>query len=454
MKKTVASVGVVIFIALSLSASSLSDLASSASRPWSASLTLRGFWDDNANGVPSGAGRSDTYGIEVSPSVGIFWADPQTKVSANFIYSIKYYDKDIPNTSDHYDQTFSFDILLDHRFNELWHGNVRDSFVVGQEPDFLRSGVTYATFQRTSGDNIRNYGTLNVDGQLTPTLGIAVGYDNTLFHYSDETVTPTFTASPPNQTNFFESVIPSRAGELDRIEQVVHVDGRWTIQPTTIGVLGVQGSFVDYTADQPISRPFQRVGPGIYVPLQELNSQDRNSWSIYGYVGADHTFRPDLTGSVRAGARYVDFYNDPSKTTTVSPYVRAVLDYLFHPQSTFELGFSYDRNATDLVSFDFTKSSHFTTDAESAVLWASVAYAFTPKLIGTVMGQFQNSTYNGGSIDGQSEDFYTIGVNLAYHFNQHFSTEIGYNYDKLDSDSQIGRSFDRNRAYIGGTATW
>ena len=70
------------------------------------------------------------------------------------------------------------------------------------------------------------------------------------------------------------------------------------------------------------------------------------------------------------------------------------------------------------------------------------------------MGQFQNSTYNGGDFDNETERFYTIGVNLAYHFNPHFSTEVGYNFDKLDSDSAIGRSFDRNRVYIGGTASW
>src|SRR5262249_37015379 len=163
-------------------------------------------------------------------------------------------------------------------------------------------------------------------------------------------------------------------------------------------------------------------------------------WSVYGYVGADHTFRPDFTGSVRAGARYIDFYNDPSHTTEVSPYARGVLDYLFHPQSTIELGFSYDRNATDLISFDFTKSSKFTTDAESATVWASLAYAFTPKVIGTVMGQYQNSTYNGGRLDKAAEDFYTVGVNLTYRFNPHFSTEVGYNFDKLESDSEIGRT--------------
>src|SRR5438445_12820136 len=91
MKKIVASVGLAAFGALSLSASSLSDLAANPTKPWSASLTLRGFYDDNILGSHT-SGR-DAYGFEASPAVGFNWAVPQTTLGLNYVYSIKYYDR-------------------------------------------------------------------------------------------------------------------------------------------------------------------------------------------------------------------------------------------------------------------------------------------------------------------------------------------------------------------------
>jgi hypothetical protein len=47
-----------------------------------------------------------------------------------------------------------------------------------------------------------------------------------------------------------------------------------------------------------------------------------------------------------------------------------------------------------------------------------------------------------------------VGLNLAYRFNQYFSTEVGYNYDRLVTSSAINGTFDRNRVYIGVTASY
>jgi len=60
---------------------------------------------------------------------------------------------------------------------------------------------------------------------------------------------------------------------------------------------------------------------------------------------------------------------------------------------------------------------------------------------------------NGGPANGQADQIYLLGLNLTYHFTHYFSTEVGYNYDKLDS-SLSGRAYDRNRVYVGLTATY
>src|SRR5437899_1776155 len=75
------------------------------------------------------------------------------------------------------------------------------------------------------------------------------------------------------------------------------------------------------------------------------------------------------------------------------------------------------------------------------------------RLITLRMRQLQNSTFAGGAVDDLAEQYYLLGINLKYLITPHFSAELGYNYDKLESDI-ANRSFDRNRVYIGVAATY
>ena len=72
----------------------------------------------------------------------------------------------------------------------------------------------------------------------------------------------------------------------------------------------------------------------------------RNARSNYVYVGLDHNFRPDLTGSFRVGGRYTEYSNNPAGQSDMSPYAMADLRYTYLPESYFELGFSYDYSST------------------------------------------------------------------------------------------------------------
>jgi len=233
------------------------------------------------------------------------------------------------------------------------------------------------------------------------------------------------------------------------MEHAIHLDGRYQIQPQTIGIIGYQYGATVYTADEliggSVTNAFGAQSGRLY------RSDVRNNSSHYGYLGVDHTFRPDLAGSLRAGARYNDYYNDPYSQNEPSPYVNASLKYTYMAASYAELGVSYDRSATDL--FSDKPGESLTTDAQTVTAWVGVHHHITPRLIGSVTGQIQNSVYNGGTLNDVSDMFYLVGLNLQYRFNPHLSAEIGYNYDRLESD--IGnRSFDRNRVYIGVTASY
>ena len=179
-------------------------------------------------------------------------------------------------------------------------------------------------------------------------------------------------------------------------------------------------------------------------------SDVRNSRSHYGYVGTEHNFRADFSGSLRAGARYIDFYNDPASESGVSPYVQASLRYIYTTESFARVGFGYDRNPTSQFS---AQGNSITLDAQSLVAFASISHRIVPNLYGSVTGQFQNSTFNGGSLDNETENYYVVDLNLEYRFNPHLSAEVGYNYDQVDSDVS-GGGFTRNRVYLGVTASY
>jgi hypothetical protein len=372
----------------------------------------------------------------VSPAAARAGSWQQTTVNLGMLYSLKYYQNTQPFTSSHSDQVFTFNGGLDHTFSERYKIRVNDSFVIGQEPDMLRAGDTFSTFQYVSGDNIRNYGSIAFDAQLTPEFGVDVGYDNSLYDYKDRGVT----------VSGFQ-VQPSTAGTLNRIENIAHLEGLYNIRPQTKVLLGAMYTDIDYNADQLIDGTV--IGPFLLNPVY---SDYRNSRMYTGYGGVENNFTPELKGAFRIGASYIDFYNANVDSQT-SPYISGSLSYTYAPQSAVTFGSSYSRNPTDVLGSNTGLGNNgLTLDAQTQVLFVNVNHRITPNLYGNLMAQFQNSKYYGGVYDDKTEQFYLVGLNLEYRFNQYLSSHVGYNFDNLGSE--LGRHYDRNRVYFGVTATY
>ena len=115
------------------------------------------------------------------------------------------------------------------------------------------------------------------------------------------------------------------------------------------------------------------------------------------------------------------------------------------------MGFTQSRNATDVVAP--TASGKVTEDQETSLIYGTLNHQITARLAASLTGQIQYSTFNGGTFDGTSETWYSMGLNLAYTINPHISTEIGYNFDDLTSKVP-GQKYDRNRVYLGVTGTY
>ena len=441
MKKIVASVGLV---ALASSLGTVSGQVASprTDKPWNVSATLRGFYDDNINTTTS---KDSSTGFQVNPAIGVHWGNDQTMLSAGYVYTYRYYDNKPFNNTVHYDQNHEFDALLNHSFNERYQLSLKESFVVGQEPDMMRATATMSEFQRVPGNNMRNYGTIVFDGALTPTFGFEVGYGNEYYNYADSGAQyfgfPFFVVGELKQGGTVFVPGASYSGLLDRLVHRPYLEGHWQMAPQTVGVVGYQYEGYNYTADEPITVDPTTGGP--------ITSDSRNNRSHIGYVGVNHNFTPEFSILANLGARYTDFYNESE--TSLNPYAKVNLQYTYTVESYAQLGLTYYNAATDIVSA--SAQNGVTRGQNAFVIYGSINHRIVPDLYGSLTAQFQNSTFVGGTFDSESEQFYLFGLNLRYKINKYLSADAGYNYDNLQSPIS-NRSFNRNRVYIGLTGRY
>lgn len=452
MKRIITTIGLVAVGASSIQAGVMPGMTTESGKPWSVSAALRGFYDDNFNTLPDNVDPPPGYhreslGFEISPSLQFSFPLEQTSLSFGYVYSLKYYEHKLAGKDDNYDQTHDFNVALTHAFSERYQLTVKDSFVVGQEPDILRYGNTFPTFRRISGSNLRNHGEIDFLTQITPEFGVEVGYANTLYSYADNDV-----IIEDYEGNYLVS--PSYAGMLDSLDHLAHIEGRYQLKPQTIGVLGYQFRETDYTGDQVIGYDAAR--------SQWVESKMRNVRMHYGYAGLTQNFRPDLSGSIRLGARYNDYYNNPANQNDWSPYGTLSLQYTYLPESYVQFGASYDYSST--YTFAVDNAGDLTLNGETFDAFVALRHRITPKLYGTVNAEFVNTAYYGGPYDGRDAQYYLIGLNLQYRFTPNFSAEVGYNYDLVNDEYQtiysgayasaVKYDYDRNRVYIGLTATY
>lgn len=422
MRKLFVCAGLAVVGTTSLQAAYTPDLNSmQTSKMWSVSGTLRGFYDDNYNTVQSGPLKRDSYGFEVSPSLSLNVPLQQTELGLKYTYGLYYYQDRMEVNGRPVDQTHQLNLWVQHAFTERWQTKIQDTLLVGQNPELLNNqGVPI----RISGSNLHNIGSADLQTQWTRLLGTTIGYRNNLYHY---------------QNGYYQ-------GLLDLMQHDISIDVNWTLSPTLLAFVGYQFEQLNYTGNEIIG-----INP---VTLVATHSDNRDNRSHYGYVGAQYSPLENLNFAAKAGVQYVDYYNPApgqSSTTTLSPYANLSATYTYLPGSYVQLGFTQTRNSTDVSTLN--AGGQVTLDQESSIAYAALNHRITPRITGNVTGKVQYSTYHGGFYDGDSQTWYTLGVNVDYAINQHVSAEVGYNFDYLTSNVP-GQKYKRNRVYIGVTGTY
>jgi hypothetical protein len=434
MKKFFISVGLVAAGTASLQAAYAPDLNSmETTKFWSVSGTLRGFYDDNFNTSPNGD-KKGSAGYEVSPSVSFNVPMQQTEFDLRYTYGLYYYQTRRDQGNNPYDQTHQVDLWLDHAFTERWQTTVHDTFVVGQEPGLLNpGGGATPTFQRVEGNNIVNDANVALTTDWTRLFSTVLTYDNGYYDY---------------QQNGGTASAPSQNGLLTRLDQSVALNLQWAVAPETIALVGFSYEWVNYLGNEQISQYYSSP----FLPPTIFYSDSRNYRSYIPYVGVQHSFLANLSVSAKVGAQITEYVNDSASPNFITPWVQSSLNYTYAEGSYAMLGFQHSQNATSVSTPN--SQGNITQSQQSSVLSASVNQEITAKLMASIIGSVQLSQFNQGAYNNNSEQFYSLGLNLNYAFNQHLSAEAGYNLDDLQSSVSANGPYSRNRVYIGVTAAY
>jgi hypothetical protein len=469
MKKLIVSAGLVAAGVASVDSVFGDGLDIISPKSWSVSGNLRGFYDDNYNIAP---GKKGSFGAEVSPSISYNLPTQQSDMGIRYTYGLYYYQDRQDLGLDPFDQTHQADLWLDHAFNERWHLNFTDTFGSGQEPELI-SGPNAAnpgaggTLFRVNGNNIGNHAKVSLDTQWTPLFGTSLHYGNDFYDYDNHgssvstngvIVNPLLPTMPPgtgvpNAVNGYQilnSPGASLAGLLNRVDQNVGLDFNWTLSSTTKIIAGVSVDLTTYTGGEAIDVFNFNVNPtGTNALARSLvyKSDARNSVSPSVYVGLNSQLTQNLSLQGTVGALYTDSYNDPlNATTSWSPTANISLTYTYNSGSYAQLGVSQGVNSTYISQISANGS--LTQYQYSTSVYAAINQRIFEKFMASLIGRYVYSTYQGGAFSSEADNYFGLGVNLSYQISRHFSAEIGYNYDDLQSNIP-GNGYNRNRAYIG-----
>jgi hypothetical protein len=447
MKNFFLSVGLVAAGTASLQAAYAPD-SSDASKLWSISGTLRGFYDNNYATAPSSSSRG-SYGFEVSPSLQVNKPLQQTEIGLKYTYGLYYYQDRQELNENPIDQTHQLDFWIDHAFTERWQARFQDSFVVAQEPQLLAQGNSPDDPARVEGNNIANSATIRLNTDWTRLFSTVLTYQNGFDNYQQSGA-----AVATNMSGTVTAVAPSLAGELNRVENSIALDFQWHVKPTTTVSVGYRFGQINYTAGELISAPVPIYDShtNLVKTISERYSDSRDNRSHTGYVGLQHNIFANLAINGSVGATYTDDYNDPQQVTSFSPYANVSLTYTYQPGDYAQIGFVHTRNATDAISVD-SRTGSITLDQESSLIYGSINHELTPKMLATFIAQADFASFNGGGYNNEVDDTYSLGLNLNYTFDRHFSAEIGDNFDDLSSPIP-GRGYIRDRVYLGVTVTY
>ncbi len=403
MKRAVVAAGALALGAAGLHGASVTDAltAQEKDKRWLLSGSLRNFFDDNMFNSPSATAES-SFGVEVKPGIALNLPLERTLLTASYDYSMSFFEARKDNKVD---QTHQFDGRLDHKFSERYELSVTENFVVSDEPG-VGKGPQNVFRSRADASNSRNVFGAEATIFASPTFGWLLGYGQ---YWQDYT-----------------SVEYSKT--LDQSTHRANLDARWFSGESTLLFAGYLIGHTEYTYGRLLTWDG---GSEVYASIKN------NSFHRF-YFGARHKLstRTDLSG--RVGFQYTDYYNQSE--SAISPYVDGNVTHKYAPGSTISLGANVERYAADVTG---------ALDQLIASGYLSVAHRITPRITGSADFRVQRATFNGGTIDGESDYYYPITLGAEYKLRENFFATLSYTWSKLSSGRESAGNFNRNQVYWG-----
>lgn len=441
MKKLFVSAGLVAIGTASLHADVYApDITTmNASKMWSVSGSLRGFYDDNytTSHSPS-TGKKASWGAEFTPSLSLVLPLQQTELGFKYTYGLYYYADRSSQGQDPFDQSHQAAVWIDHAFTERWEAKVQDTFTASKEPQL--STTSTAVPYRATGDNLQNVATATVHTEWSALVNSDLGYQNTWYDYRQHGATTLTVGNGAGATY---------AGLLNQDDHTIWLNLNYQYLPDLSFQVGDSFSLANYTGNEPIAQ--DPVTGNFY------QSHDRDQLSDSLYIGGQFAFTENLSMSAQVGASIVDSYNLPSfdhgqSSSQVQPYATIAATYTYLPGDYAQIGFTQSSAPTDVSTVNGT-TGQLTLYQESSVIYGSINHQITPYLVASVIGHYEYSYYVGGQFDGGTQNWYTLGLNLTYTVNMFLSVEAGYNFDYYVA-GLAQPSYTRNVEYVGLTASF
>lgn len=404
-----------------------------ASKWWTVTASLRGFYDDNYSFQPSGPTKKGSQGVEVSPTLSVHLPLEQTLIKGDYTYRLNYFADRPDSAIDQYHDVFA---RVNHRFTPTHTVNIEENFTSSNEPQIGGSTVAQPTFRRDS-DWIRNRFAVAYNTRFNPRFGLEVGYDIAAYDYTEDRGVnhDYFLGTPATLTTVR---VDSLSALLDRVEHLIRIEPQYYLQEHTFGFLGYQFGFQDYKSKDLINALAPNPNAGAARVELPQRGSIRDSFTQYGYVGVQHEFSRLLSGAARVGVVYADHYN--LEETSLSPYADLSVTYNYLPGSSARLGLKHDRSATDNAG---------AADQIATTTFLSVNHRITPRITASTLVTYQLSELSGGSLDGASFTYLTFSMALDYKVTENLFANMAYQFDDVSSDAGVYPDAQRNRVWLG-----
>lgn len=172
---------------------------------------------------------------------------------------------------------------------------------------------------------------------------------------------------------------------------------------------------------------------------------ERSSDSIFGGVGLEQIFSPNLVGSIRGGIQQKSF-DDSHIGDESSPFGDISLTYLPSPKTRITGGLGYSLFEADVYPF---------ASQDRLLSYVSLSHDLTARVQLFLAGSYQKSKYHSDQalndpelvgIDGE-EDVVQGSARLSYMVNRKNYLEASIQY--MDFASDLRSDFDRTRVELG-----